>query len=107
MVVALRRDRADLGPARSPGDRAHVFGSGHTLPQRCELDLPQAHRGGTGGRDRERGVDRAVEVKCRAAGFKQFCDWLDKHDVLIAKSDRLEPLVAVRLSLAEVQGHMA
>jgi hypothetical protein len=45
-------------------------------------------------------VDRAVEVKCRAAGFRQLYDWLDQRDVLIIKADRREPLVVVRLSLA-------
>jgi hypothetical protein len=46
------------------------------------------------------GVDRAVEVKCRAAGFRQLYDWLSRRDVLIVKADREEPLVVVRLSLA-------
>jgi hypothetical protein len=45
-------------------------------------------------------VDRAVEVKCCAAGFRQLYDWLDQCDVLIIKADRREPLVVVRLSLA-------
>ena len=46
------------------------------------------------------GSDMAVEVKCRAAGFRQLYDWLHRRDVLIVKSDRQEPLVVVRLSLA-------
>jgi Holliday junction resolvase len=46
------------------------------------------------------GSDRTVEVKCRAAGFSRLYDWLHQRDVLIIKSDRQEPLVAVRLSLA-------
>jgi Holliday junction resolvase len=46
------------------------------------------------------GSERAVEVKCRADGFRQLYDWLDRRDVLIVKSDRQEPLVVVRLSLA-------
>jgi Holliday junction resolvase len=46
------------------------------------------------------GTDRAVEVKCRATGFAQLYDWLNQRDVLIVKSDRQEPLVVVRLSLA-------
>jgi hypothetical protein len=45
-------------------------------------------------------IDRAVEVKCRAAGFRQLYDWLNGCDVLIVKADRQEPLVVVRLSLA-------
>ena len=46
------------------------------------------------------GSDMAVEVKCRAAGFRQLYDWLNERDILIVKSDRQEPLVVVRLSLA-------
>jgi hypothetical protein len=45
-------------------------------------------------------VDRAVEVKCRAAGPRQLYDWLDQRDVLIVKADRQEPLVVLRMSLA-------
>jgi hypothetical protein len=41
------------------------------------------------------GSDRAVEVKCRATGFRQLYDWLDERE-----SDRQEPLVVVRLGLA-------
>ena len=48
--------------------------------------------------------DRAVEVKWRAAGFRQLYDWLDQRDVLIVKSDRQEPLMVVRLSLAAELG---
>jgi Holliday junction resolvase len=50
------------------------------------------------------GSDRAVEVKWRAAGFRQLYDWLDQRDVLIVKSDRQEPLMVVRLSLAAELG---
>jgi hypothetical protein len=46
------------------------------------------------------GVDRAVEVKCRGAGFRKLYDWLNNRDVLIVKADRQEPLVILRLSLA-------
>lgn len=46
------------------------------------------------------GVNRAVEVKCRAAGFSQLYDWLNGRDILIVKSDREEPLVVLRMSLA-------
>ena len=41
-----------------------------------------------------------VEVKCRTAGFRQLYDWPHQRDVLIVKSNRQEPLVVVRLSLA-------
>jgi hypothetical protein len=46
------------------------------------------------------GTDRAVEVKCRAAGFKELYTWLNDRDVLIVKADRQEPLVVLRMSLA-------
>ena len=46
------------------------------------------------------GVDRAVEVKCRAAGFSRLYDWLNQRDVLIVKADYKEPLVVLRMSLA-------
>jgi hypothetical protein len=52
-------------------------------------------------------VDRAVEVKCRAAGFRQLYDWLNGRDVLIIKADRQEPLVIVRLSLATEIANLA
>ena len=42
----------------------------------------------------------AVEVKCRAAGFRQFRDWLNERDLRIVKADRQEPLVVLHLSLA-------
>jgi hypothetical protein len=43
------------------------------------------------------GVDRAVEVKCRSARFRQLSDWLG--DILIVKADRQEALVVLRMSL--------
>jgi hypothetical protein len=46
------------------------------------------------------GTDRAVEVKCRAAGFRELYGWLNDRDVLIVKADRQEPLVVLRMSLA-------
>jgi hypothetical protein len=45
------------------------------------------------------GADRAVEVKCRAAGFSQLYGWLNDRDVLIIKADRQAPLVVLRISL--------
>jgi hypothetical protein len=41
-----------------------------------------------------------IECKARAHGFGTLYRWLDDRDVLIAKADRQEPLVIVRLSLA-------
>jgi Holliday junction resolvase len=46
------------------------------------------------------GTDRAVEVKCRAAAFRELYGWLNDRDVLILKADRQEPLVVLRMSLA-------
>lgn len=47
------------------------------------------------------GVDRRLEVKCRAKGFKQIYDWLgDENYALIVKADRAEPLIIMRLKEA-------
>jgi hypothetical protein len=46
------------------------------------------------------GVDRNVEVKCRADGFRELYKWLDGADFLIVKCDRHEPLCVVPLRLA-------
>src|SRR5882724_9686292 len=46
------------------------------------------------------GVDRVVEVKVRATGFRQLYDWLIDRDILIVRADRNEPLVVLPLKLA-------
>jgi Holliday junction resolvase len=46
------------------------------------------------------GVDRTIEVKCRADGFRELYTWLDGRDLLVVKADRREPLVVVPLALA-------
>jgi hypothetical protein len=46
------------------------------------------------------GVDRCVEVKCRARGFRELYAWLDGRDLLIVRADRREPLVVLPLRLA-------
>ena len=53
------------------------------------------------------GVDRRVEVKARANGFRRLYDWLGDHDFLIVKADRLEPLVVFRLKFASVIAALA
>jgi Holliday junction resolvase len=45
-------------------------------------------------------VDRRVEVKCRATGFRQLYGWLSGADFLVVKSDRREMLVVLPLRLA-------
>lgn len=45
-------------------------------------------------------IDRVVEVKCRADGFKQLYSWLIDRDILIVRADRSEPLVVLPLKLA-------
>jgi hypothetical protein len=45
-------------------------------------------------------VDRVVEVKCRANGFREIYAWLTDRDMLIVRADRREPLVIVPLKLA-------
>lgn len=46
------------------------------------------------------GRDMRVEVKGRAAGFKQLYRWLNGADVLMVRADRSETLVVLRLPLA-------
>jgi Holliday junction resolvase len=46
------------------------------------------------------GVDRTVEVKCRALGFAQLYAWLEGADLLVVKRDRAEPLVVLPPRLA-------
>jgi Holliday junction resolvase len=46
------------------------------------------------------GVDRRVEVKVRANGFRELYSWLGDRDLLIVRADRLEPLVVIPLKLA-------
>jgi Holliday junction resolvase len=53
------------------------------------------------------GRDFCVEVKARAAGFRELYSWLTDRDVLIVKADRQEPLVVVRLSLAAEVSNLA
>jgi Holliday junction resolvase len=45
-------------------------------------------------------IDRVVEVKARANGFKQLYAWLVDRDILIVQADRSEPLVVLPLKLA-------
>lgn len=45
-------------------------------------------------------VDRVVEVKCRADGFRELYKWLIDRDILIVRADRSEPLVVLPLKLA-------
>lgn len=46
------------------------------------------------------GIDRVVEVKARANGFRELYGWLEARDALIVKADRREPLVVVPLRFA-------
>ena len=46
------------------------------------------------------GVDRCVEVKARANGFRELYAWLDGRDLLVIKADRRVPLVVLPLDLA-------
>jgi Holliday junction resolvase len=43
------------------------------------------------------GVDRRLEVKCRAGGFVQIYKWLASHYGLVVRADRSEPLIILRL----------
>jgi hypothetical protein len=46
------------------------------------------------------GVDRRVECKARANGFKELQRWLKGADLLIVRSDYSQPLVIVPFRLA-------
>lgn len=46
------------------------------------------------------GVDRIIEVKCRADGFKQIYDWLGNNFALITKADYRRPLITMDLENA-------
>jgi hypothetical protein len=46
------------------------------------------------------GIDRRVEVKARADGFRQLYEWLDGADLLIVRADHSEPLVVVPFHFA-------
>ena len=46
------------------------------------------------------GVDRVVEAKARADGWRELYRWLDGRDLLVVKADRREPLVVLPLRLA-------
>jgi hypothetical protein len=49
------------------------------------------------------GNDRMLRIACkaRAAGFRQLYDWLNDCNLLIAKADRQEPLVVLRMARSE------
>jgi len=53
------------------------------------------------------GVDRVVEVKARADGFRELYKWLEQRDMLVVKADRREPLVILPLRLAAVTAQVA
>ena len=46
------------------------------------------------------GIDRRVEVKCRADGFRELYRWLEGADFLVVHADRRKPLVVLPLALA-------
>jgi len=46
------------------------------------------------------GIDRTIEVKARADGFRELYKWLEGRDVLVVKADRREPLVVIPLRFA-------
>src|SRR5436305_14152961 len=46
------------------------------------------------------GIDRVVEVKCRANGFRALYAWLNGAALVIVRADRREPLVILPLRLA-------
>jgi hypothetical protein len=56
------------------------------------------------------GIERVVEVKCRANGFRELYAWLAGRDILIVRANRREPLCILPMWLAseiaaEAEGH--
>jgi hypothetical protein len=43
------------------------------------------------------GIDRTIEAKIRATGFKQIYEWMADHYGVVIRADRAEPLICVRL----------
>lgn len=43
------------------------------------------------------GMERFIEVKCRANGFASLYKWLERADYLVVKADHERPLVVLRL----------
>ena len=46
------------------------------------------------------GIERVVEVKCRANGFRELYTWLADRDILIVRANRREPLCILPMWLA-------
>ena len=46
------------------------------------------------------GIDRRIEVKCRADGFRELYKWIDSADALVLRADNRTPLLVVRLPFA-------
>jgi len=46
------------------------------------------------------GVDRILEVKVRANGFRELYGWLADNYALVVKADRQRPLLVIPLDLA-------
>jgi hypothetical protein len=46
------------------------------------------------------GLDRRVESKVRADGFRELYAWLAGNDLLVVRADRQEPLVVLPLKFA-------
>lgn len=46
------------------------------------------------------GIDRAIEVKWRAKGFRELYGWLGDNYALIVKADRQPPLLVIPLDRA-------
>jgi hypothetical protein len=52
------------------------------------------------------GIDRTVECKVRARGFRELYGWLEGRDLLVVRADRSEPLVVAPLRFAiEIATH--
>jgi hypothetical protein len=61
--------------------------------------VSMAYKPGADIRVRLLGVDRALEVKYRAASFRRLCDRLNQSHMSIVKEYQQEPLVVLRMPL--------
>ena len=46
------------------------------------------------------GIDRRLEVKVRANGFRELYKWLDDNYAVVVRADRRRPLLVIPLDLA-------
>jgi hypothetical protein len=89
------------GRSRRKGARAEI--ALVNLLQAADFAAEKTSRTGYTGADVSvpiLGVDRRIEVKVRADGFRELYKWLSDADLLIVRADRREPLCVIPWKLA-------